>query len=118
MPRPEPPSIDPTNGSEAGNKAVPPALLLRGAAVLLLVTGLALVVWLVDTALVHPWERVVGDLGFWLPFSATILVGVTALAVLFVRAARRLDRGDDLFGDRYHRRPESRPAEPAGDDRP
>ena len=77
---------------------------------------MALVVWLVDTALVHPWERVAADLGFWLPFSATILIGVGALAVLFVRTARRLDRGDDLFGDRYHRRPEASPTEPAGSD--
>lgn len=75
---------------------------------LLLVTGLGLLVWLIDKAVVHPWARIADDLTFWVPFVASILIGVGALAYLFVRAAHRVEAGEDLFAERHRRRPEER----------
>ncbi|ARA92529.1 hypothetical protein AWN76_004650 [Rhodothermaceae bacterium RA] len=80
--------------------------MLKGAAGLLVLTGLGLLAWLLDKTLLHPWERVADDLVFWVPFVATILIGVAALAYLFTRAARRVEAGEDLFAHRHRRRPE------------
>lgn len=56
----------------------------------MLIVGLAVATWLVDKTLIHPWSEITGDLPFWIPFLATILVGSGLLSALFFKAARRL----------------------------
>lgn len=73
---------------------------------LLLVTGLGLLAWLIDKALIHPWDRISGALPFWIPFVVTVLVGIAGLTYLFLRAARRVQAGEDLFAQRHRRRPD------------
>lgn len=67
-----------------------PELLLRGASWLMALLGAAVAVWLLDTTVFDPISRIRQDLPFWIPFLATILVGATALSLLFRRAAERL----------------------------
>ncbi len=66
-----------------------PSHLLRGAATLLALVGLGIVLWFVDKAWIHPWERVSHSLNFWLPFVITVVGGLALLVLLFLAAARR-----------------------------
>lgn len=55
----------------------------------MVIVGLAVAVWLIDTTVIHPWGEITGDLPFWIPFLATILLGSGLLAALFFKAAHR-----------------------------
>ncbi len=66
-----------------------PSHLLRGAAFLLSVVGTGIVLWFVDKAWIHPWERVSQSLQFWVPFMLTVVGGLILLILLFLAAARR-----------------------------
>ena len=68
-----------------------PPQLLRTAGTLMVIVGLAVAIWLIDTTLLHPWSEVTGDLPFWIPFLVTILLGSGSLATLFFKAAQRLE---------------------------
>lgn len=56
----------------------------------MVIVGLAVAIWLVDTTVIHPWSEITRDLPFWIPFLTTILLGSGLLAALFFKAARRL----------------------------
>lgn len=69
------------------------ALLLRGAAVLFGVMGLAICAWLADKAIRYPFIRASQfgyDAPLWTPMIVFIAVCTTAVVLLFVRAARRM----------------------------
>ncbi|MEM1125322.1 MAG: hypothetical protein AAGI71_01630 [Bacteroidota bacterium] len=93
--------ISPTSDTKAAGAA----LLLRSASALMGVVSLGLVTWVIDKAYLRPWERVANDLGFWIPFTVTVVVGGAGLIVVFLRAARRVQAGEDLFARRHRRRP-------------
>ena len=84
-----------------------PATLLRGAATGIIVAGLGVAAWLADKALRHPEIRARQfgyDAPLWIPFALFVLVCVGLVAGLFVRAARRVEAGEDLFEKRHRRR--------------
>ena len=84
-----------------------PAVLLKGAAATIVVAGLGVAAWLVDKALRHPEIRAQQfgyDAPLWIPFALFVLVCVGFVAYLFVRAARRVEAGEDLFAQRHRRR--------------
>ena len=66
-----------------------PYILLRSAAGVLAVTGFAIVGWFIDKALIHPWDRIVSSLYFWIPFLLTVVLGLVLLILLFLKAAQR-----------------------------
>ncbi len=87
--------------------------LLRLAAALAVLFGLGMTVWLVDKAVLNPDVRArrpswfdggVFDVPFWLPLVATVAGGSAAVAYVYVRAARRLKSGEDLYGNSYRER--------------
>lgn len=87
--------------------------LLRLAAALAVVFGLGLTVWLIDKAVLNPDVRAkrpswftdgLFDMPFWLPLVATVVGGSAAVAYVYVRAARRLKSGEDLYGNSYRER--------------
>lgn len=87
-----------------------PAALLRGGAAAFALLGAAIIVWLLDKALRYP-EMQASQFGYsaplWIPAILFIAGGTAAGALLFLRAARRVDRGNDLFAKRHRRRPEA-----------
>lgn len=83
-------------------KAGPP-LLLRTAALLVGLAGLGLLAWFFDRLVLNPWDRLLDELPFWIPFLITVEGGLLALGYVFLRAARRVDAGEDLFDGRYRR---------------
>ena len=89
------------------SKTSPPSALLKGAAAVIVVAGLGVAAWLVDKALRHPEIRARQfgyDAPLWIPFALFVLVCVGLVAYLFVRAARRVEAGEDLFAQRHRRR--------------
>lgn len=87
--------------------------LFRLAAALVVLFGLGLTVWLVDKAVLNPDVRAkrpswfadgVFDLPFWLPLIVTVVGGSVAVVYVYVRAARRLKSGEDLYGNSYRER--------------
>jgi type VI protein secretion system component VasK len=98
----EPDTSEPVPGHAAH------ARLLKGAAVLAVGLGLAIVAWLIDKAVRYP-EVQATQLGsvapFWVPFAIFIAICVALIARLFWRAARRVEDGEDLFVQRHRRRP-------------
>lgn len=87
--------------------------LLRLAAALVVLFGLGMTVWLVDKAVLNPDVRAkrpswfadgVFDLPFWLPLIVTVVGGSVAVVYVYVRAARRLKSGEDLYGNSYRER--------------
>ncbi len=90
------------------NNARAPAFLLRAAAALLGVTGLGFIAWLVAKAFEHPGVRATqfgADAPWWLPFIVFIAAAVGLIIYVFLRAARRVEQGEDLFARRHRRRP-------------
>ncbi len=85
-----------------------PATLLRiGAAVFVLV-GSAITVWLADKAVRYPGiqaSQFDNTAPLWIPAILFVVVATTAGAYVLIRAARRVDEGDDLFANRHRRRP-------------
>lgn len=84
-------------------------LLLRGAAALFGLLGLALVVWLGDKALRYP-EIQARQFGYtaplWIPAILFVLLGTGCSVYLFWRASRRVQSGEDLFAQRHRRHPD------------
>ncbi len=87
--------------------------LLRAAAALVVLFGLGMTVWLVDKAVLNPDVRAkrpswfdggVFDIPFWLPLVATIVGGSAAVVYVYLRAARRLKAGEDLYANSYRER--------------
>ncbi|MEM1041175.1 MAG: hypothetical protein AAGI91_00955 [Bacteroidota bacterium] len=86
--------------------------LLRIAAALVVVFGLGLTVWLVDKAVLNPdvrakrpsWVEGVFDMPFWLPLVATVVGGSAAVIYVYVKAARRLKSGEDIYGNSFRER--------------
>lgn len=87
-----------------------PLKLLRAAAALVVLVGLGVTAWLVDKAVLNPnvkakrpswFETGVFDVPFWLPLIVTIVGGAACVVYVYVRAARRLREGEDLFGNSY-----------------
>jgi NADH:ubiquinone oxidoreductase subunit 5 (subunit L)/multisubunit Na+/H+ antiporter MnhA subunit len=80
------------------NKPAAPAFLLKSAAALAALLGLGIVLWLADKWLRHP-EIQASQLGavapLWLPMIVFVTACSVSAAVLFLRAARRLERGVD-----------------------
>jgi hypothetical protein len=90
-----------------------PLKLLRIATALVVLFALGMTVWLVDTAVLNPdvkakrpsWvETGAFDVPFWLPLIVTVAGGAACVAYVYVRAARRLREGVDLYGDSYRDR--------------
>lgn len=111
-----------SSGPDSPDADAPPghqahARLLKGAAALAVLLGLAIVVWLVDKAFRYP-EVQATQFGaaapFWVPFAVFIAVCVALIARLFWRAARRVDEGEDLFAQRHRRRPGDEETTPDG----
>lgn len=67
-----------------------PEQLLRAAGTLMVVVGVGVMIWLLDSTVIRPWSEITGALPFWIPFLATIILGAGSLALLFFKAARRL----------------------------
>ena len=88
-----------------------PTFLLKSAAALALVLGLGLIVWLTDKAIRYPeiQARQFGRFGeaapLWLPLIGFVGFFLISVVVIFWRAARRVEAGEDLFARRHRRRP-------------
>lgn len=86
-----------------------PATLLRGGAAAFFLIGAAITVWLVDKALRHP-EIQASQFGhtapLWIPAALFVVASTAAGVFVLLRAARRVDAGDDLFSQRHRRRPD------------
>jgi hypothetical protein len=86
--------------------------LFRVAIALVVVFALGVTAWLIDTAVLNPdvrarrpgWVEGVFDIPFWLPLILTFTLGAAAVAAVFVKAAKRLRRGEDLFAQGYRER--------------
>lgn len=86
--------------------------LLNAAIATVVVFALAGTVWLVDKAVLNPevrarkprWFEGVFDMPFWLPLILTFAIGAAAVIFVYVRAARRLRAGDDLFANSFRAR--------------
>jgi H+/Cl- antiporter ClcA len=90
-----------------------PIKLLRIATALVVLFALGLTAWLVGAAVLNPdvkakrpsWvETGAWDVSFWLPLIATVVGGAACVAYVYVKAARRLREGEDLFGNSYRER--------------
>lgn len=90
-----------------------PLRLLRGAAALVVLFGLGMTVWLIDKAVLNPDVKAkrpswfadgVFDVPFWVPLILTVVGGAACVVYVFARAARRLRRGEDLYGNSYRDR--------------
>ena len=87
-----------------------PLKLLRAAAALVVLVALGMTVWLIDKAVLNPdvkakrpswFETGVFDVPFWLPLIVTVVGGAACVVYVYVRAARRLREGEDIFGESY-----------------
>lgn len=90
------------------NTTFTPATLLRSGAAAFTLLGTAITVWLVDKALRHP-EVQASQFGhtapLWIPAALFIVFSTAAGVFVLLRAARRVEAGDDLFAQRHRRRP-------------
>jgi nitrogen fixation-related uncharacterized protein len=91
---------DPVSSSRA-------ARLLKGAAILFGVLGGAFLLWVGDKWMQRPEMRA-SQFGFEAPFwpalGGFVLLSIVAIITLFWTAARRVERGDDLFSNRHRTR--------------
>ncbi len=90
-----------------------PLKLLRIAAALVVLFGLGMTAWLIDKAVLNPDVKAkrpswfadgVFDVPFWVPLIVTVVVGAACVVYVYVRAARRLQSGEDLYGSSYRDR--------------
>ena len=72
------------------------------------VLGIAITAWLVDKAIRYPGIHA-SQFGYsaplWIPASIFVVLCTAAGTYVLLRAARRVDEGDDLFAKRHRRRP-------------
>lgn len=84
------------------------ASLLKAAAALFAAVGLGVAAWLVDKAVRYPEVRASqfgNEAPLWIPFALFVLLCVGLVAYVFLKAARRVEAGEDLFSQRHRRRP-------------
>lgn len=77
--------------------------ILRGAAALFGTIGLAILVWLGDKAIRYPQihaSQLGAEAPLWIPMMIFVAICTAASVALFLRAARRVDQGEDLFNNR------------------
>lgn len=80
-----------------------------GTAIAFLIIG---TFWMIDTAVRNPdvrarkprWFEGFFDMPFWLPLTLTFTIGLLAVISIYVRAARRLKNGEDIFNQSYRKR--------------
>ncbi|BBM69889.1 ABC transporter permease [Rhodothermus marinus] len=87
--------------------------LLRGAALVFGVLGLSIALWLADKAVRYPHilaRQGSAEAPLWIPMLVFVLVCMGASIFLFLRAAARVARGEDLYARRHRRHPSERPA--------
>lgn len=86
------------------------ARVLRGGALLFGLIGLSVAIWLADKALRHP-EIQASQFGFtaplWIPALVFVVLATGAGIFVLMRAARRVEQGEDLFAQRHRRRASS-----------
>lgn len=84
------------------------ARLLQAGAALFLLIGTGVSAWLIDKAVRYP-EIHASQLGneapLWIPSLLFVVACTAAACYLFLRAARRVRSGENLFGKRHRRRP-------------
>lgn len=81
--------------------------LLRGAAAVCALTGLGVVIWLVDKAIRFPEIQATqagAHAPLWIPFALFVALSTVVMVWLFLKAARRVDAGERLFDQRHRRR--------------
>lgn len=87
-----------------------PTRILRGGAVLFLLIGFGIAVWLIDKAFRYP-EIQASQFGYkaplWVPATVFVLGATAAGVYVLLRAARRVEQGEDLFALRHRRRPDA-----------
>ncbi len=87
----------------------PPAVyLLRGGAAVFAVIGISLSIWLADKALRHPEIQATQfdfEAPLWIPALVFVLVAMASGIFVLLRAARRVESGENLFAQRHRRHP-------------
>lgn len=86
-----------------------PATLLRTGAGVIGALGLTIMIWLADKAIRFPGIRAAqfeNDAPLWLPMIAFVALCTAGMCYVFIRAARRMDAGEEVYENRYHRRPD------------
>ncbi len=81
--------------------------LLKGAAILFGMLGGTFLLWIGDKWLQRPEMRASQfgfDAPFWPALGGFVLLSVVAIISLFWTAARRVERGDELFTNRHRKR--------------
>lgn len=92
-----------------------PATLLRTGAAVFVLVGTAITVWLADKAVRYPdiqASQFDNTAPLWIPAILFVVVSTVAGAYVLIRAARRVDDGDDLFANRHRRRPSEEDTSP------
>lgn len=83
--------------------------LLYGASVTTVFAALIFLGWMINRARTYPGIQA-SQFGFeaplWIPFGIFIGGCAAVMAYLFVRAARRVEAGEDLFEKRHRKRPD------------
>ena len=70
--------------------------------------GLAIVTWLVDKAVRFPFihaRQFGAEAPLWVPMIVFVAAATVLTVCVFLRAARRVTAGEDLFARRHRRRP-------------
>lgn len=97
--------MPPQNESEGTPRAI---YLLRGGAAVFGLIGLSISIWLVDKAIDHP-EIQASQFDFeaplWIPALIFVVVATTAGIAVLLKAARRVESGEDLFAQRHRKHP-------------
>lgn len=88
--------------------------MLKGGIAISLLLAIAMITWTVDKALSNPdvqtkrpsWlDSATGfEVSFWIPLFLTISIGVGLVTFVFLRAARRIGQGEDLYANRMGKR--------------
>ena len=94
---------------ESSSSSPRAAQLLKGAAILFSVLGASFIVWVADKWITFPEARA-SQFGFeaplWPALGAFVLLATVAVGTLFWTAARRVERGEDLFARRHRKHPD------------
>ncbi|MDX1439075.1 MAG: hypothetical protein R3284_04145 [Rubricoccaceae bacterium] len=87
--------------------------LLKAGVAISIVLAIGLLTWLIDKALDNPdvqtkspdWLVNAGGFStsFWVPLIATVGVGIGLVLFVFLRAAKRIREGEDIYANRLGR---------------
>jgi hypothetical protein len=89
-----------------------PATLLRTGAAVFVLIGSAITVWLADKAIRYPEiqaSQFDNMAPLWIPSILFVVMATAAGTYVLIKAARRVDEGDDLFDERHRRHPDDTP---------